>query len=126
MIPRASRLSCPLEDFQKGSLGSKIGKIMSSPDPKKAYKCSNTTTSAGFTLIHKLVMNTSANPSYLKLLDVYLRKNRSKIDRKTTKGWTALHLASRNSRADSTEGTVELLLRHGADPNVQQNAGCTP
>lgn len=38
------------------------------------------------------------------------------------RGWTALHLAARQGHLE----VVRVLLRHGADPNVQDNFGCTP
>lgn len=40
-------------------------------------------------------------------------------------GWTALMLAARNSKTDSSSDIVKTLLEYGADPNLQNNTGTT-
>ena len=126
--------------------------IYAEPDINKTYDCSDVTASKGFTKLMKWVLMTKKHPKLLKEIEILLKKyklisdevlnikNISKeikdfliknikkdlmINKQNYVGWTALHLASRNSNTDSTESTVKLLLEYGADPNIQNNDGWT-
>ena len=84
------------------------------PDPNIAYKCSRHVKSKGFDYIHKIVMLTERRPEALSVLKDYLELYPEKINYQNKKGWTPLHLACRNSRTESTEETVELLLSYSS------------
>src|SRR6266566_1846404 len=75
------------------------------PDPDKEYHNSKNTKSRGFTYLMALVMSGS---SRLEELNYYVTNVLSNLiaNKQNTCGWTALMLASRNSRTDSTEKTV--------------------
>jgi len=56
----------------------------------------------------------------------FASKYLSEINAKNSIGWTALHIACRNSAKSSSIEMVEFLLKHGADPNARTNLGWTP
>jgi ankyrin repeat protein len=112
------------------------------PDPKIKYNCSNDIRSKGFDYIHKIVMLTERRPEALSVLKDYLELYPEKINCRNKKGWTPLHLACRNSRTESTEETVELLLSYSSQEhrrcslqdeqsssninvNLEDDEGCT-
>jgi ankyrin repeat protein len=47
---------------------------------------------------------------------------RVEVDARNAQGWTSLHVAA----AGGDIAVVELLLRHGAEVNVQSHVGATP
>ena len=94
-------------------------------DPEREYYCSPNIRSSKFPHIHKCVMKTSKYPFLNQYIDIYLSLNPQVIDEQNEKGWTALMLSARNSRTDSSEKTVKLLLEHGAKVNIQKNDGWT-
>ncbi len=85
----------------------------------RKFKCSPYTQSSGFTILMHIVMHTRQHPELLDLIPKYI----DKINEKNTNGWSELMLASLNSRTDSTEDTVKMLLDHGADMDLQENDG---
>jgi len=96
------------------------------PNPNIYYKCSEFAFSTGFDYIHKIVMKTREHPEALNVLKDYLDKFPNKINCINDSGWTPLHLACRNSNADSTEETVWFLLSHPKiDVNLRVSHGRT-
>ena len=71
--------------------------------------------------LHECVMKTREYPILNEYINLYLKQNPDKIDKKNKKGWSALMLASRYSKTDSSEETVEILLKHGANINLRNN-----
>jgi len=86
--------------------------------------CSKIIKSKGCDLIHFLVKNSNEDILF-EFLKLYLQKYPYKINLKNEKGWTPLMMASRNSNADSSLKTVELLLKNNADPNLKNENGWT-
>jgi ankyrin repeat protein len=84
-------------------------------DVNKEYECSQTTSSTGFTPLMKLVMLTNEHP----FLNEYISRHVDIINSKNTKGWTALMLACKNSNRTSSLDTIKILLKYGADVNLQ-------
>jgi ankyrin repeat protein len=89
------------------------------PDELDIYPCSDISKSGGFTYLMKLVMN----PLCAENIDIfeYILQffDEDYINKQNHIGWTALMLASRNSKTDSSEKTVKMLLDAGADVNLQ-------
>lgn len=94
-------------------------------DQDTKYDCSKFTTSEGFNHSQKCVILTFKFEFLEEYIDLYLTKNPEVIDYKNVKGWTALMIASRNSNYTSTEKTVQILLDHNANVNLQSNDGQT-
>ena len=94
-------------------------------DPKREYICSPNTISIKFTHLHKCVMKTGKYPFLNQYIDIYLSLNPQVIDEQNEEGWTALMLSARNSRTDSSEETVKLLLEYGANVDIQEKDGWT-
>ena len=84
--------------------------INQAPDKYKTYYCSPFTQSRGFTLLMKQIL------LYKKYPDIKL--DFSKINKKNKEGWSALHIACRNSNTFSSTEIVKLLLENGADVNI--------
>ena len=81
-------------------------------DKNKTYSCSRYVKAKNFTQLMLCVLNNDLEnaPHYL-----------FEINAKNSIGWTALHIACRNSKTFSSEEMVDLLLRNGADPNAGAN-----
>ena len=94
-------------------------------DTKTEYECSSVKKSKKFTHLHKCVMKTREYPILNEYINLYIKQNPNEIDKKNEEGWTALMLASRNSKINSSEETVKILLEHGANVNIQNNFGVT-
>lgn len=88
----------------------------------KEYKCSSTASSTGFTILHKLVIMTHKYPNLNNFLVEYL-KDYPNINETNNKGWTALHLAAKNSKLYSSEETVKILINAGINLNLQSICG---
>ena len=75
------------------------------------------------TFLHNLVLSTRIFPE----INTFLEDNLHLIDvnLKNRHGCTALHSAVMNSGRKSTERTVKILLKHGANPNIKNNDGFT-
>lgn len=86
------------------------------------YDCSPFVKSKGFTGLMHLVLKTKENP---ELNDKIQYFTKDEINAKNDKGWTPLLLACRNSKTLSSNDTVKLLLKYGADINDQQCDGWT-
>ena len=88
-------------------------------DKKVRYICDEEISSKNFSHLHKCVMNTNKYRFLNEYIDEYLNLNPDQIDVQNKKGYTALILASANSKTYSTEETVEILLKHNANLNIQ-------
>src|SRR3989344_1996982 len=86
-------------------------------DKDRVYKCSPDVTATGFTQLMLCVLNDD-----LENVSKYL----SEINAKNSEGWTALHIACRNSANFSSDEMIDFLLKNGADPNAKNNKGWTP
>ena len=93
-------------------------------DQHLEYKCNNYT-SKGFTHLHKCVVRTREYPFLNEYISEYLKCNPNKINIKNKLGFTPLILASLNSRSNSSEKTVKILLKYNADINAQDKNGKT-
>lgn len=91
-----------------------------------AYACSPIIKSRGFTHLQKCVTLTNKYPKINNYLVEYLAKNSDDVNKLNKKGWSALHVASRNSNTTSSDKTVEILVNAGADLNIKNNFGFTP
>ncbi len=102
-------------------------------DSNVEYPCSSITKSSGFTpLMHAVMAKDLEKVKELILNNSGECKegNNSKefVNIKNTIGWTALHLACRNSNIGNKEiglEIVKLLLKNRANPNLQDNDGWT-
>jgi len=83
----------------------------------EVFDCSPYTKATDFTQLMLCVLKNDLEnaPHYL-----------FEINAKNSEGWTALHIACRNSRTFSSEDMVDFLLKNGADPNAKENGGLTP
>jgi ankyrin repeat protein len=104
------------------------------PDPFAVYQCSPVTDATGFTYVMTLVMSgrdkLTGRLARQAELEAFLRTPEAAhaCTQTNSKGWTALMLAVRNSRTDSTEVTVALLLAHessGTAARMQEKHGYT-
>ena len=95
-------------------------------DPNTLYYCSKDVNSSGFTHLHKCVMNTKKNPFLNNYIDEYLSLNPKEIDITNKVGWSALMLAVANFKTKSSRETVEILLKHNTNVNIQDIDGWTP
>ncbi len=100
-------------------------KPLDKPDRGKLYPLSDILSDRGLSLIHQIVLNTNKYPELVGMLDIYLLLNKEEVEKKTDRGLTALHMASRYSNGDSTEDTVSVLLENGANADIQDNNGHT-
>ena len=94
-------------------------------DSDVKYNCSKYITSEKFNHLQKCVILTSKFKFLEIYIDLYLDVNLDFINYQNEKGWTALMLASQNSKHISTERTVEILLKHGANTNLKNEDGVT-
>lgn len=79
----------------------------------------------GSTILHSVVRTTEPSQDLhrSKLLSIILESgNEVPVNHRNSKGWTALKLASKKG----LEQCVEVLLNHGADPNISDNEGYLP
>ena len=94
-------------------------------DENVYYKCTNYSFSTKFTHLHKCVMSTKEYPFLNEYIDEYLNLYPRKINCRNQIGFTPLILASVNSKTDSSEKTVKILLKHNANVNLQDKDGNT-
>lgn len=92
---------------------------------EKEYMCSPNTKSKGFTKLMMLVMMTGEFPSLNSEIRKMITNDPKSINDVNEEGWTALMLACRNSKTNSTERTVEILIELGANINIQEKDGWT-
>ena len=93
-------------------------------DYHKEYNCSSITKSKYFNKLMFLLIN--IDKIDMKILINYILSNKNEINEKNEKGWTALHIASRNSRKiNFFTDIIKLLLENGADINRKNNNGWT-
>ena len=81
--------------------------------------------SDGSTILHSVVRTTepSQDQNRSKVLSLILDSGSGvPVNHRNSKGWTALKLAARKG----LEQCVEVLLDHGADPNISDNEGYLP
>ena len=77
------------------------------------------------TILHSIVrtMDSSQDLNRSRMLSLVLDgRNSVSVNQKNIKGWTALKLAARKG----LERCVEILLNHGADPNIPDNESYLP
>ena len=85
------------------------------------YECSPNVKASGFTELMHAVMRKDE-----EYVENFVNSNSEGINDQNSQGWTALMLASRNSRTDSSENIVKLLLMHRlVEVNLQNNNGST-
>ncbi|AKI80024.1 ankyrin-containing protein [Acanthamoeba polyphaga mimivirus] len=87
---------------------------------KKFPYCYNATCK-NFSKLMWLVINEKSNPGIdgHKKIVKHLKKNKRKINAQNENGWTALMIASVLSNDWSSVKTVKLLLKKGANPNIE-------
>ena len=73
----------------------------------------------------KIVMKTRKYPYLNEYINKYLKIYPEKVDNKNSDGETSLMLAAENSQYCSSNETVKILLKHGANNNLQDNDGYT-
>ena len=95
-------------------------------DSDSLYECNIEYYSSGFTHLHKCVIMTKKFTFLNEYIDEYLNLYPEEIDVKNNLGFTALMLSVVNSNNNSSNKTVKILLKHGANINVKDNCGCTP
>jgi ankyrin repeat protein len=88
-------------------------------DANNEYPCSKNTKSKGFTLLMFTIIN--SNEDEVKKI---LESNLECINDKNDKGWTALMIASRNTKLYG-ENIVKILIDSGANLDIQNNDGWT-
>ena len=89
------------------------------------YPCCPGIESTGFNILMYYVMQTRVYPSTLIQIRQLLETQPSLLNETNTLGWTALMLSCRNSRTNSTEETVRVLLEAGAEVNLKTHLGQT-
>ena len=73
------------------------------------------------------VMATNFTPLMIDVISGKINsENLVNINAKNSKGWTALIIACRNSNTFASNEIVEILLKNGADLNLQDEDGWTP
>lgn len=72
-----------------------------------------------------MVRLTKKSPETINEIRSHIEAHPDEINKQNVEGWTALKIACRNSRTWSTDETVELLLRSGADANIKDTDGRT-
>ncbi|AVL95155.1 ankyrin repeat protein [Moumouvirus australiensis] len=87
-----------------------------------SYSCSYYTSSSHFTKLMYLIITERNYPDGHQKIINYLENNKNlrEINHKNEEGWTALMIACRNSNIWSSIETVKLLLKFGADVNLQE------
>ncbi len=79
----------------------------------------------GSTILHSVIRTTepSQDQNRSKLLSLIIQSgNEVPVNHRNNKGWTALKLAAKKG----LEQCVEVLLNHGAEPNIGDNEGYLP
>lgn len=98
-------------------------------DSNEQYFCSGDEEykSSGFTKLMKYVLMTKKFPQIIDEIKKILACENAltELDKQNKGGWTALMLASANSKTKSTEETVKLLIDAGAKLNIQSINGHT-
>ena len=105
-------------------------------DKNKEYYCDTFTKATNFTQLMLCVLNNdlerkcealrnSPSENALHYLSEKGCGALSEINAKNSLGWTALHIACRNSFRDNSIVMIEFLLNNGADPNLKNNDGWT-
>lgn len=95
---------------------------ISYPDLSNEYYIAPNLETKGFTRLMKCVLLSNKYPH---LLNHIISTDVSTINDVTENGWSALMIASRNSRTISTEKTVELLIESKSNVNIQDKDGWT-
>ena len=85
-------------------------------DSEQYLKCNH------FSKLMFLIINANSIPNGHTLLKNYILTNQYEINNKNAKGWTALHIAARNSNIYSS-GTVQLLLENNTNVNTWKQVG---
>ena len=93
-------------------------------DYEKKYEYAPDLKCNHFSKLMFLIINVNNISNGHTILKDYVICNRDEINNKNAKGWTALHIAARNSNIYSSE-TVRLLLENGANINLTDEYGLT-
>lgn len=109
-------------------LGNKINiddiKLLFSNDPNIEYQCSDKVKSGEFKHLHHVVMLTQKYENLVNYLEEYLETHPADVVNE--KGWTPLHLATRNYGINSRIETIRILLKAGANINAMTKTNLTP
>lgn len=98
-------------------------RMLENNDLDAVYACARITACGGFTLLHKLVLLTKKYPELNDVIKEYIAFYPEEINKVNELGWSALHLAARNSNIKSSNETVRILLQNGAIIDAQLIAG---
>ena len=88
-------------------------------DPDKKYRCCKGLKCSGFNIIQKSILKVSKYPFLNDFINIYLQLHPGIVDHKNYYGWTALILASINTKTFCNEDTVKILLMNGSNPNIK-------
>ena len=94
-------------------------------DKNEIFRCAYLTRAKNFTQLMIYVSNNELE-NVSEYLSEKTYESLSEINAKNSIGWTALHIAVRNSAIFPSDEMVEFLLKKGADPNVKDNEGWRP
>ena len=101
-----------------------MNNIFDDYDYEKEYDCSRITKCNHFSKLMFLIINVNNIPNGHTILKNYISTNQDEINKKNAEGWTALHIAARNSNIYGSE-IVKLLLENNADVNLTDKIGFT-
>ncbi len=94
-------------------------------DPKTEYKCCEDHYCAGFNQLMYMIITGVNSPKFRWILNDYIDKHPSELNSYNNNGWTPLMLACVNTKGEHNSDVVDLLLKKGADPNLQDKFGWT-
>lgn len=89
------------------------------PDHNKEYYYYKNNCCKGFTKLMKYVLLTKKNPAMENIIEKYITKHPEVIDIKSDKQFTAFFLACRNMNGCSTENTIKILIKAGANTDLR-------
>ncbi|AVL93789.1 putative ankyrin repeat protein [Megavirus vitis] len=90
-------------------------------NPAAEYYCADNIKCDGFSKLMYLVSIFSDDT----IIEKYIKKNKSEINLKNTLGWTALMIATANSRKYDNTNIISILLKYGAIIDLKNNKGST-
>jgi len=89
------------------------------------YNNNDLTTTSCFINLRKLVKLTNKHSKLNNYLEEYLKIYNNNINDLDKDNRSALHIACRNVSKNSTEKTIEILIKYGANVNLQTDNGVT-
>ena len=93
------------------------------PNPNKIYYGTNYVVFKGITILMKWSLLTRRNNILHKRISDIVKNDPKLLNKTNALGWSALMMAARKSRADSTFETVKILIDAGADLDIQSSNG---